>query len=326
MSGERRKMLAILVALAGAAAGLGYLWKPSPSTPAPIAGMVRQTEIRIAPEVNGRLTRVAVSPGQRVAKGDLLATIDNPDLVAALGEAEAALASARAEREHVYSGARPEEVKIATEAVRTAEANLALARQQNVRVTTLAGRGFNSSAQLDESNASLATAVADLDLKRAQWAAAKAGPIAEERALADAKVALAAAAVADARAKLDKTQLVAPRSGMVGTRVAEIGEVLTPGKPVVTLIPDGGFWMAFTMREDELHGLGIGSRATLHLGGDIRVDGVLTELRPLGEFATWRAARAVGDHDLTSFRVRFDPSSETTGVEPGMTALLTVSR
>src|SRR4051795_7379438 len=69
----------------------------------------------------------------------------------------------------------------------------------------------------------------------------------------------------------------------------------------------------------------IGSRATLRLG-DIRVDGVVTELRPLGEFATWRAARAVGDHDLTSFRVRFDPSSETTEVEPGMTALLTVSR
>jgi HlyD family secretion protein len=288
--------------------------------------MVRRTEIRIAPEVNGRLARVAVSPGQRVAKGDLLATIDNPDLVAALGEAEAALASARAEREHVYSGARPEEVQIASEAVRTAEANLALARQQNARVTTLAGRGFDSRAQLDESNASLAKAVADLDLKRAQWAAAKAGPIAEERALADAKVALAAAAVADARAKLNKTQLVAPRSGMIATRVAEIGEVLTPGKPVVTLIPDGGFWLAFTMREDELQGLGIGSRATLHLGGDIRVDGVVTELRPLGEFATWRAARAVGDHDLNSFRVRFDPSSETTGVEPGMTALLTGSR
>jgi HlyD family secretion protein len=325
MSGERRKMLAILAVLAGAAGALGYLWRPSPSTPAPIAGMVRQTEIRIAPEVNGRLARVAVSPGQRVANGDLLATIDNPDLVAALGEAEAALASASAEREHVYSGVRPEEVKIATEAVRTAEANLALARQQNARVTTLAGRGFNSSAQLDESNASLAKAMADLDLKRAQWAAAKAGPIAEERALADAKVALAAAAVADARAKLDKTQLVAPRSGMVGTRVAEIGEVLTPGKPVVTLIPDGGVWLAFTMREDELYGLDIGSRATLRLG-DIRVDGMVTELRPLGEFATWRAARAVGDHDLNSFRVRFDPSSETTGLEPGMTALLTVSR
>src|SRR3954469_4313002 len=148
MSGERRKMLAILVVLAGAAAGLGYLWKPSPSTPAPIAGMVRQTEIRIAPEVNGRLARIAVSPGQRVAKGDLLATIDNPDLVAALGEAEAALASARGEREHVYSGVRPEEVQIAAEAVRTAEANLALARQQSARVTTLAGRGGDAGALL----------------------------------------------------------------------------------------------------------------------------------------------------------------------------------
>ena len=45
----------------------------------------------------------------------------------------------------------------------------------------------------------------------------------------------------------------------------------------------------------------------------------VTELRPLGEFAVWRAARAVGDHDVNSFLVRADPISEATGAEPGMT-------
>jgi HlyD family secretion protein len=45
-------------------------------------------------------------------------------------------------------------------------------------------------------------------------------------------------------------------------------------------------------------------------------------LRPLGEFATWRAARAVGDHDINSFLVRADPIAETLELEPGMTVWL----
>src|SRR5689334_18655248 len=69
----------------------------------PIPGMVRQTEIRIAPETNGRLISIAVVAGQHVKKGELLAVLDNPELTAALGEAKAAAASAKAERDHVYS-------------------------------------------------------------------------------------------------------------------------------------------------------------------------------------------------------------------------------
>ena len=86
----------------------------------PIPGMVRQTEIRIAPETTGRLATIAVIPGQHVHKGDLLAVLDNPELTAAVGEAKAAAASAKAERDRVYSGVRAEEVAIATQAVQTA--------------------------------------------------------------------------------------------------------------------------------------------------------------------------------------------------------------
>ena len=106
--------------------------------------MVRQTEIRIAPETTGRLASIAVSPGQHVARGDLLAVLDNPDLAALVGEAKAAAVSAKADRDRVYSGVRAEEVAIATEAVRTAEANLLLAQQQNVRAVTLSAENFAS--------------------------------------------------------------------------------------------------------------------------------------------------------------------------------------
>ena len=287
----------------------------------PIAGMVRQTEIRIAPEITGRLLSVAAKSGQAVRKGELLATLDNPELAASLGEARAAWAAAKAERDRIYSGLRAEEVAILAQSVETAEANLMLARQEISRTTALAARDFASRQQLDDRTAAFASSEADLDLKRAQHAAGSAGPTAEERALADARVALAAATVADLQAKLDKTRLVAPVDGTVGVIVVEAGEIVPIGKPVL-MLDSGKPWFAFTLREDVLGRLTVGSVVDLTTSTGQHIAARVTELRPLGEFATWRAARAVGDHDLNSFRLRLDSVAKGDGLQPGMSVWL----
>jgi HlyD family secretion protein len=319
---RRKRLLAALVAAAAVAVAAIVVLLPRHSSAPPIAGMVRQTEIRIAPEISGRLVSIPVRAGQPVHKGDLLAVLDNPELAASLGEAKAAAISARAERDRIYSGVRAEEVAILAQAMQTAEANLLLAEQQNARSVALAARDFASRQELDESKASLAKAQADLDLKRARHAAASAGPIAEERALADVRVVLAEATVADLEAKLDKTRLLAPADGTVGILVGQLGEIVPVGKPVLTLDVGAARWFAFTLREDALRQLTVGSDVTLTTDDGRRIAARVTELRPLGEFATWRAARAVGDHDLNSFRLRLDPVAATEGLEPGMTVWL----
>jgi HlyD family secretion protein len=323
MSADARSLTAIAaIAAVAASAFLGSEALGEEGPQPPIPGMVRQTEIRIAPDATGRLATIAVNPGDRVHRGDLLATLDNPELAASVGEAKSAAASAKAERDNVYAGVRKEEVDIANQAIQTAEANFVLAQQQYDRAVKLAGKDFASKQQLDESTASLAKAKADLDLKRARAAEASAGPTTEERALADARVALAEATVADLQAQLDKTVLTAPIDGTVGIHVAEPGEIIGPGKPVMTLEADGQPWFAFTLREDDLHGLMIGTTVALSVQDGRTIDARVTELRPLGEFATWRAARAVGDHDLNAFRLRLDPTGSTDGLEAGMTVWL----
>ncbi|MES0099860.1 biotin/lipoyl-binding protein [Mesorhizobium sp. M0019] len=312
------------IALAAAGTILCSAWQASAEqAKPPIAGMVRQTEIRIAPETTGRLATIVVIPGQRVHKGDLLAVLDNPELTAAVGEAKAAASSAKAERDRVYSGVRAEEVAIATQAVQTAQANLLLAQQRYDRASALAGKDIASKQTLDDSTASLAKAKADLDLKQAQVAEATAGPTAEERAVADAQVVLAEATVAELQAQLDKTRLTAPTDGTIGIRVGEPGEIIGPGKPVMTMEAEGQAWFAFTLREDDLNEMTLGKTVALTVQGGRQIEARVTELRPLGEFATWRAARAVGGHDLNSFRLRLDPNGSAGRLEPGMTVWLT---
>jgi HlyD family secretion protein len=319
--GRRRAILIILAAtfVAGSAAVVAYRSQMARPSPAPILGVVHETEIRLAPETSGRLVSFRVGAGQEVHKGDILAVLSTPELTAAVQEAKANAGSARADRANLDAGVRKEEVDIAAQDVRIAESNLALAQEEYKREATLAGRGFASKQKLDESTATLSKAQAYVGLVQATFAQNKAGPTGEERAIAEAQVALADATIADLEAKLAKTTLVSPVDGVVGLLVAELGEAISPGQCVMTLAVAHEQWFTFTIREDRLAGIAINSPLRLRTAKGDLVEARVTELRPLGEFAVWRAARAVGDHDINNFFVRADAIAQTTGLEPGMT-------
>jgi HlyD family secretion protein len=324
VSAKRGKLL-IIVILAAGLGYLGYSTRQSEANPASV-GMVQRIRLRVAPEVSGRLAQILVKPGQVVQAGDVLAIIDIPELAASLGEARAAAISAAAERDRTLSGVRAEEVNIAASAIETVQANLLLAQQGYDRAVALARRGFASQQRLDEATAQLDKYRAELDSRKAQYAAASAGPTAEERVLAVAKTRVAEATMRDVEARLAKTRIVAPYGGMVATIAAEPGEILPVGRPILTLDLDDQLFFAFSIREDRLQGVNVGARRDLLDAQGRNIPALVTEMRPLGEFATWRAARAVGDHDLSSFRVRLEPLTPTSGLQAGMTVWLSKQR
>jgi HlyD family secretion protein len=54
-------------------------------------------------------------------------------------------------------------------------------------------------------------------------------------------------------------------------------------------------------------------------GADGAIKSVITELRPIGTFATWQAERVIGDYDRNTLRLRLDPEGKPADLEPGMT-------
>jgi HlyD family secretion protein len=206
-----------------------------------------------------------------------------------------------------------------------AQSDLTLAEQQLARISVLAERQAESRQNLDKSSAGIGDAEAALALAQARLAEARAGPTAEERALADARLAAAEAAVAVLQSRLAKTSLLAPADGVIRVIAAEPGEAVLPGRPVLTEETSDGTWFSFVLREDRLDGLGVGSGVSLVTADGRRLAARVTELRGLGDYATWRAARAVGDHDLNTLSLRADPVDEWDKgrIEPGMTVWLT---
>src|SRR5258708_7258366 len=132
-----RRPVGVLGRLGLLAAGLGgYLLSRSAASP-PIVGVVRITEIRVAPEVGGQLAAIKVRKGDRVRKGDVVAELSALELSAAVTQARAALDAAAANRDHVYAGVRAEEIAALAAAIAKAKANLAHAQAHLPRPATL---------------------------------------------------------------------------------------------------------------------------------------------------------------------------------------------
>jgi HlyD family secretion protein len=283
-------------------------------------GVVRTTEIRIAPEVGGQLTAIKVEPGARVRTGDIVAELSAVELTASVAQARAQLAAAKASRDNVYAGVRAEQVASLAAEIAKAKARLDYAQAQLTRVSTLAKTDDAAQQALDQAENDVANARADVADAEANHQAAIAGPTREERAIADAEVEAAASALAVLERRLNKTILRAPADGIVSVVVAEIGENIHAGQPVLVISETGKQFLSFNAREDLLHGLMVGASVNVwRSGATEKTPALVTELRPLGTFATWQAERAVGDHDRNTLRLRLDPQGDPTGLEPGMT-------
>jgi multidrug resistance efflux pump len=318
---SRRRVL-IVLGLAAAAAAVGAIVTRHEEPP--LLGMVRATEIKIQPEVSGRIAVLPLRAGAPVKAGDVVAVLASPELAANVAEARAAIAEARADRDRVYAGVRIEEVNSAAREIEKSKADLALAQQSFARVSEVARRGFASQQQLDEARRAVSVADANVKAAQSRYEAAKRGPTAEDRATADASVAASEAALAVLQRRQDKLTLRAPAAGIVQMVIGELGEAAVPGRTVATIRATDGPWIQFNIREDRLHGIDIGRRVVLTEGsGGRQIAATISEVRRLGDFATWRAARAIGDHDLNTFAVRAEPTEGAAMPEPGVTVWLT---
>lgn len=310
--------VAIPLALVAAGALLYVMRHSAP--PAAIVGVVRATEIRVEPEVNGQLVSIAVEKGAFVKAGDVVARLSAVELTAQADQARAVLASAVASRNNVYAGVRREQVDSLKAAIAKASARLDFVQAQLTRTSTLARQSFESQQSLDQAENDVASALAGVAEAQANYDAAVAGPTREERAIADTQVQAAAAAVTVLERRLDKMVLRAPADGVVSVIAAEVGENVRAGQPILMVEAAGRQWLSFNVREDHLDRLAMGETANvMRNGANGATKAVITELRPLGVFATWQAERVIGDHDRNTLRLRLDPKGELAGLEPGMT-------
>src|SRR5690242_5039620 len=120
-AGTRAAVAVMACSLATAAAACG---KRGADAAERASGYVEATEVRVAPQVGGRLTEVAVAEGDRLSAGALIARIDTSDVDLAIRRAEAERDQAVAGLRLLQAGARAEDVRQARAQADSAEAEV----------------------------------------------------------------------------------------------------------------------------------------------------------------------------------------------------------
>jgi HlyD family secretion protein len=296
---------------------LWYLARPQPLI---VQGEADATRIDIAARVDGRVATRPVHRGEDVKAGQVLVTIDNPELLTRLKEAEAARAVAAADLKRIQVGTRAEVVDARRAALASAEASAKLAEQNYDRTKQLTAREFASVEKLDE-------ATANLDVTRRSQQQAKLaldeainGYTAEERGVAQAALAKSEAAITTLQAEVAELTVKSPSAAQVYHTGADPGEYVSPGVPLLTLVDLSDIWLRFDLREDLVKDLKIGDRFDVRLParGDKPITVEVRKIATRGEYAGWRATRATGDFDLRTFEIRAYPVDPVPGLRPGM--------
>jgi HlyD family secretion protein len=212
-------------------------------------------KVEVGATITGRVQRVAVDDGARVAAGALLIELERSELEAVFAQARATERAAQTRIAQWQAVGAPN----AREQVTQAEANLRVAERDLARQEDLVRRRFVAEARVDEARRSVEVARSQLATARATAAANR--PNGAERQLLDDQLAQARAARVAAEAKLDQTRILAPADGIVLDRVVEPGDIVQPAKRLMTIALDGATRLTALIDEKNLGVLAIGQKA-----------------------------------------------------------------
>jgi HlyD family secretion protein len=317
-----------LLATIGIAALIIFLiystWMISRPKPLEVQGEVEATQIKVASKLIGRIDSLAIHKGDLVKKGQLLFTLSSPEIEAKLAQANAALKGAKAQNSKAIAGADAEDIQAAYDTYLKAEAAYDLADKTFKRVDNLFKEGVMPAQKRDEAETQFKAARETANAAKAIWEKAKKGTRIEDKDAARSMVARAEGAIQEVESYLTETNIYAPMDGEVSNIIAESGELVPAGYPVVTLVKLDDSWVTFNLREDLLAAIKMGSTFTAKFPalGNKELTLKVSYINALGNFATWNATKTAGDFDMKTFEVHATPVEKLEGLRPGMTALV----
>lgn len=329
------------------AAGLGtagvvailYAWHLPPFTSTVKVtedAYVRGQVTTLAPQLSGNVAEVAVQDFQRVVEGDLLVRIDERSYRQRLAKAQSALRAHRAalanvEQDRIVAEAA---VRSADAGVTAAEAALKVAEANLARTERLETRGVVAQRAADEERLERDQAIAARDQARAlaDSARQKLAAIASQRRSLEAAVDSAQAEVALAEIDLENTRILAPVDGRLGEVGARVGQYVTAGTRLATLVPDS-VWVVANFKETQLAGMRIGQPVTFSVDalGGAELSGTIERFAPAtgSEFSVIGASNATGNFikiaQRLPVRIAIDPGQPLAeSLAPGMSVVARV--
>ncbi len=250
--------------------------------------------VQVSPLIEGTAVAVFAQDTDTVEAGTPLVQIDATDARVSLDAAVDALAHAVRDYRSADADAEHERVQI-----RLRASDLARAEDDLQRRTAIAAEGAVSKEEFRHAGHAVTAAQAALDAQRAAYRASLAH-IDGTTIASSPLVKEAAARVRSAAIVLARTVVRAPLTGRITHRVVQVGQHVTPGTPLLEIVPLERVWVDANFKESQLKQMQAGQRVTLHsdlYGGAVTFHGTIEgfEAGTGAAFAALPAQNATGN-------------------------------
>jgi len=320
--------LLLLLAIAGGVAYFHPQWfrPPAPENVLRLSGNIEAHESLVSFKVTGRIIDLPVEEGMTLKSGDTVARLDNDDYrqQVAVDDATARLRSRQLAL--ALAGSRTQDVEAAKLAMLDAQADLEQKKKDYARYQALYEKDEIAGQTRDLAATNVTRAQAAYDRQQQIYSELVEGTRKEEIAVDRANVHQATQVMDMSHIRLGYTVLRAPFAGVVVVRQAELGEVVSPGTPVVTLADLDRLWVRVYVPETDL--------GKVHWGQavDVRTDtypdktyhGRVSFVSSEAEF-TPKSVQTEKERVTLVYRVKVDLENPNRELKPGMPADAVIS-
>ncbi|MGZ2506002.1 HlyD family secretion protein [Rhizobium leguminosarum] len=289
----------------------------------------------LSAQVSGTIRTIATQDYQRVSKGDLLAEIDNREYEAAVEVAGASLASANAAIENLANQIELQKAAVvAAEAQNaSAHAQLTQSEQEFNRQSNLGGATSQQMLQQAQSaflqaQASVRITAAAIEQQKAQLKVLNG-----QYPILRAQAGSAQGTLDSVRIREGYTRIYAPFDGVVGRKLVQVGDLVSAGSGILSLVPLPSIYVIANFKETQLAQMKPGSRAEITVDSfpGERLSGKISRLAPASGsiFALLPPDNATGNYtkvvQRVSVRIEVDPDQPLTQqLKPGMSVVVDV--
>ena len=305
--------------------GVWFLTKPKSVV---LQGRIEAKEIYLSSKIPTRINSFEVKEGASVKKGQLIATLLSPEIMAKEQQALALRDAANAQKNKAQNGARSEEIRAAKSVYEKATAAANVMSKTYTRMTNLFKDGVISEQQRDEIFAKKEVALKDQEAALSMYQMAKKGARNEDIEAASAMVKQADGALIELEGYKNERNIIAPIDAEVLDFLPEEGELIGAGYPVVHLVDLTNSYAILNIKETSLFNFkkeGV-FEATIPALNNKKVQFKIYYVAPLGDYATWSATKATGDFDIRTFEIKAMPVEKEVELRPGMSILIDYSQ
>lgn len=264
--------------------------------PLKIYGTIDIRDAALAFNEQERIAAILVEEGQRVEKGQVLAQLKTDRIEVTIAEMKAKIRAQQEVVKKLLAGNRPQEIEQAQAEMEAAAFRVDNVRKAVSRLEKTSSNGATSVQNLDDARSKMKVEQAQLQVRQKALNLAREGARQEDIAAAGYQLEALRAGLELLQVRFADMKLIAPATGIIQSRILEVGEMAGPTKPVFTLALTDPKWVRAYVPEPQLGRINRGMKTRVFSDSfpEQPIEGWVGFLSPIAEFTP----RTVQTEDL----------------------------